>query len=329
MPYPSPYIAIIDVGHGNSTVLRDGNEIVVIDCGAKSSGLLDFLHKEEIKEIKMLFISHADQDHLGGLLGLLSSEEFTIHEVIVNSDSTKQSGIWNDLLYELDYLNEKGKIRFHIGISRSKALIKCGEIEIEIASPTPFLGGRGVGSTDIKERTITSNSLSASFKIYWQKVSVAYLAGDIDLIGLEDMLRHEADIQSQLLLFPHHGGRTGHTDPVPFTEVLCDRVRPDTVIFSIGRNRFENPKPEIVKTVRRTIKNVRISCTQLSKNCMKNISVKLSSHLVDMFSNGREDNNCCSGTFVVKLGEKVLHYPATDPHITFIKSAAKTPMCIS
>ena len=109
MPYPIPYIAIIDVGHGNSTVLRDGDETLVIDCGAKSSGLLEFLVKEEIKVINRLFISHADQDHIGGLLGILSTDRFAIHEIIVNSDATKGSDLWNDLLYQLDQMNENGK----------------------------------------------------------------------------------------------------------------------------------------------------------------------------------------------------------------------------
>ena len=52
MPYPIPYIAIIDVGHGNCTILRDGDETIVIDCGAKSSGLIEFLVKENINVIQ-------------------------------------------------------------------------------------------------------------------------------------------------------------------------------------------------------------------------------------------------------------------------------------
>lgn len=328
MPYPIPYIAIIDVGHGNSTVLRDGDETIVIDCGAKSSGLLEFLVKEEINVIDRLFISHADQDHIGGLLGLLSTGKFTIYEIIVNSDATKGSDLWNDLLYQLDQMNENGETKFNTGISRSKDFIKCGSIEIEITGPTPYLVGKGVGGLDTKDRTINSNSLSASFNIFWQNNSVAYLAGDIDQIGLDDLLRHEPDIKSQVLVFPHHGGKAGNTNPVPFAETLCDNVNPQTVIFSIGRNKFENPRPDIVRAIKMKIKNVRISCTQLSKNCGKDINVKLSSHLVDMFSRGRENYNCCCGTFVIKLGETASHFPELDPHISFIKAAASNPLCL-
>lgn len=328
MAFPIPYIAILDVGHGNCAVLRDGGETIVIDCGAKSSGILEFLIKEGINVIDRLFISHADQDHIGGLLGLLSTGEFAIHEIIVNSDATKGSDLWNDLLYQLDELNEEGKTKFNTGISRTKDLIKCGSIEIEITGPTPYLVGKGVGGFDTKDRTINSNSLSASFNIFWQKNSVAYLAGDIDQIGLDDLLRHAPNIKSQVLVFPHHGGKAGNANPVPFAEALCDHVNPQTVIFSIGRNKFENPRPDIIKVIRKKIKNVRIACTQLSKNCVKQINVRLSSHLADVFSRGKEDYNCCSGTFVIRLGEAVSHFPELDTHITFIKTAATDPLCI-
>lgn len=327
MSYPVPYIAILDVGHGNCAVLRDADETIVIDCGAKSSGLLEFLVKEEIKVVDKLFISHSDHDHIGGLLGLLSTGEFNIKEVTVNSDATKGSDLWNDLLYQLDELNELGQTKFYTGLSRSKDFVKCGSIEVEITGPTPYLVGKGVGGLDTKERTINSNSLSASFNIFWQKNSVAYLAGDIDQIGLDDLLRHEPNIKSQVLVFPHHGGKAGNANQVTFAETLCDHVSPQTVLFSIGRNKFENPRPDIVEAIRNKIKNVRISCTQLSKKCAEKINVRSTTQLVDMFSRGREDYYCCSGTFVIKLEDSVTHFPALDKHIAFIKTAANNPLC--
>ncbi len=328
MPHPFPYVAILDVGHGNCTVLRDGDETMVIDCGAKSSGLLEYLIQEEIKVIHKLFISHADYDHIGGLIGVISTGEFTIEEIVLNSDSSKDSDLWNDLLYQLDELNETGKTKFNTGISRNKEFIKCGSIEIEIAGPTLYLAGKGVGGHDSKDRIINSNSLSASFRIFWEKRSVAYLAGDIDHIGLDDLIRINSDITAELIVFPHHGGKAGNANLVDFAEKLCELVNPQTVIFSIGRKKFENPQPEIVSAIRRKNENIRISCTQLSKRCVKQINVKLSSHLADLFSMGREDYNCCGGTFVINLSKKNSHIPEFDQHITFIKSATTEPLCL-
>jgi beta-lactamase superfamily II metal-dependent hydrolase len=328
MSFPSPYIAILDVGHGNSAVLKDGENTIIIDCGAKSCGLLEFLLKEEINVIDRVYISHADQDHIGGLLGLLATGTFIIREIILNSDSSKGSDLWNDLLYQLDEMREKGEIKFTIGISRSEEHISCGSINLEIAGPTPYLVGKGVGGLDSISRTINSNSLSASFIVFWRKNSVAYLAGDLDQIGLDDILRHNPVLISDVLVFPHHGGKTGDSDLVRFTETLCDQINPQTIIFSTGRNRYENPRPEIIQAIKKKINGVRISCTQLSKHCMKDIRYKEYDHLADVFSKGREDFFCCSGSFIISLGVRIDHYPNADDHIQFIKSAASNPLCI-
>jgi competence protein ComEC len=275
-----------------------------------------------------VYISHADQDHIGGLLGLLSSGEFLIHEITVNSDASKKSDLWNDLLYEMDQMNEKGKTIFNTGISRTKTRVHCGSIEIEISGPTPYLVGKGIGGLDNEQRTITSNSLSASFNIYWQEIGVAYLAGDMDQIGLDDLLRHEPDLTSSILVFPHHGGKTNDADLKQFVETICDQINPHTIIFSIGRNKFQNPRPEIVSAIKNKIKDVRISCTQLSKHCMKDIEFRGYSHLVDVFSRGREDYCCCSGSFIISLGKNVEYFPELAHHQQFIKSATISPLCL-
>ena len=68
-----PYLAILDVGHGNCAVLTDSKGIVVIDTGP-GSALLEYLSEKNIKTIDVVLISHADQDHIGGLIQLLFSK---------------------------------------------------------------------------------------------------------------------------------------------------------------------------------------------------------------------------------------------------------------
>ncbi len=82
----SAYVSILDVGHGNITILRDGYDVVVVDCGARGSSLLEYLTRENISSINVIFLSHADQDHIGGLLTVLASSEFEVKEVYINSD---------------------------------------------------------------------------------------------------------------------------------------------------------------------------------------------------------------------------------------------------
>ena len=51
----APNLIIVDVGHGNASVLRDTRGVVVFDTG-KGPALLEFLHESGIKEIKAVMV---------------------------------------------------------------------------------------------------------------------------------------------------------------------------------------------------------------------------------------------------------------------------------
>ena len=69
-------LAVLDVGHGNSAVLCDQGVVVVIDTGPGSS-LLEYLSERSITHINTVLLSHADQDHIGGLVGVLHNRPGT------------------------------------------------------------------------------------------------------------------------------------------------------------------------------------------------------------------------------------------------------------
>ena len=89
----TPRLYVLDVGHGSSAVLCDTKGTIVIDSG-KGSSLYLFLKQEQIDTIDLLLISHADEDHLGGLMAILTSEKFDVKKVRVNSDALKGTKIW-------------------------------------------------------------------------------------------------------------------------------------------------------------------------------------------------------------------------------------------
>jgi beta-lactamase superfamily II metal-dependent hydrolase len=327
MPFSLPYVAVIDVGHGNSTVLRDTSETIIVDCGARGSGLLEFLKKEGIQKINSVFLSHADQDHIGGLVTLLSCNEFVIESVYVNSDSSKGTAMWDDLAYELSQLNANGKMKYQVGITNGLGTLRWNSISLNVVGPTGYLTSKGVGSTDRQGRTITSNSISASFQIVWKERVIGFLAGDIDQVGLDDLVDHKIKFASPLLVFPHHGGNNEGYDNVSFAKQLCELTNPEIVIFSMGRNKHDNPRPEVVGAVRNVVKGVRVSCTQLSKNCAKILPSISSPHLLDLFSRGKEKNECCSGTFLIKLGDDIEYLPEINSHKEFIAKFTTTPLC--
>jgi beta-lactamase superfamily II metal-dependent hydrolase len=72
-----PELIVVDVGHGSCALLRDIHGTVIIDCGTGSTlvDTLDYLH---VRDISSILISHADQDHIGGIIALLSKRELKV-----------------------------------------------------------------------------------------------------------------------------------------------------------------------------------------------------------------------------------------------------------
>ncbi len=110
-----PTLHVLDVRHGNSAVLIDDSGIIVIDAGP-GADLLDFLLENDISTIDVLLLSHADQDHIGGAMYLLSSKEVEIKNVYLNTDSIKGSDIWDDLTFTLSDHHKRSKVYFEPSI---------------------------------------------------------------------------------------------------------------------------------------------------------------------------------------------------------------------
>ncbi|MGS2722417.1 DNA internalization-related competence protein ComEC/Rec2 [Porticoccus sp. GXU_MW_L64] len=82
-PQPLLRVTVLDVGQGLAVVVRSGERSLVYDTGAvfserfnAGSGVVaPFLRARGIHRIDRLVVSHADNDHAGGTLGLVASVE--------------------------------------------------------------------------------------------------------------------------------------------------------------------------------------------------------------------------------------------------------------
>jgi len=320
-------LAILDVGHGNCAVLQDSNGVVVIDAGP-GNALEMYLREQEIRRVDVVLISHADQDHLGGLIALLASRAVEIGRVRLNTDSSKGSKIWDDLLYELELLDQDNRLDFQPFLTREdKGAYDQGSIEIKVLAPSKYLAGRGPGSRDRHGRRILTNSLSAVIRLSEKGIPLALFPGDLDEVGLENLDCSADDLRAPLLVFPHHGGRAGTSELKTFVRELCDRVRPAKVIFSIGRGRYGTPLLEVVSAVREHVEGVWIACTQLSEHCASELPKVHPKHLNREFAQGREGRKCCAGTLVIDLDRAEGLLPIHGDHQAFIGLAAPSALC--
>jgi competence protein ComEC len=329
MPGLDNTLSIVDVGHGNCAVLVDTNGTVVIDAGP-GTALLEFLQKEGINKVDVVLISHADKDHIEGLIALVSSGRFELGVIRINSDALKTSKLWDDLLYSLNKAHIAGAVDFNPSLTiADTGKLDQGEVHIEILAPNLYIAGRGPGSRDRASRRLTSNSISAVIRLLKDGEPIATFTGDLDSVGLTNLLEDTVDCTAPVLVFPHHGGKPGDANMTAFVQRLVALVRPQTVIFSIRRGgKFSNPQPEIVTALRQHTPNVRIACTQLSTHCAADLPPTQPTHLTDQYAQGRQANSCCGGTFVIKLDDENRQFlPLSADHTDFIQQHAETALC--
>jgi beta-lactamase superfamily II metal-dependent hydrolase len=320
-----PSLTILDVGHGSCAILAETARIVVFDAGPKS-GLLEFLLQHQIDTIDLVMISHADSDHIEGLIAILGTNAIAVKMVRLNTDSLKGSDLWDDLLFELDSLQKQGKTDFSPALTEGDSgKFDSAHVALEIIGPSGYLAGKGPGGKDTYDRKITTNSISAVIRVLYKGTPIALLTGDMDLIGLDEIVRSGKNMAAPILVFPHHGGNAG-ADMAAFSEQLYKLVRPEQVLFSIGRGRYGTPIPEVIDRARSVNANVKISCTQLSEHCAPAVPATDHTHISPVFANGRDDRRCCAGSITISL-TAATDFPMWKEHQDFITTFAPGALC--
>lgn len=323
-----PALYILDVGHGNSAVLVDVSGTVIIDAGPRTA-LLEFLMQEGIKRVDAVLLSHADKDHVEGLISLIESETVEIGRVRLNTDLVKKTNLWAQLMFILDKCHRESKIDFDVALTtRNSGEFDQENVQVEILAPSLRVAGTGVGSMRNGKKMLKSNSISAVIRLVVNKKPWILLCGDLDEAGLDELLQDTPSPKADVLVFPHHGGNADSSEMENFAKRLCNVVKPRTVVFSIGRGLHSTPIPDVVKAVRKRDSEVRIACTQLSEHCATSIPDSTPKHLLDVFASGKETNKCCTGSIMVRLGDvDAAPDPPVLTHLAFIDQHAPNALC--
>lgn len=320
----APELILLDVGHGNCALVIGQDTAVVIDV-PRGGVHGDALKAKSIRDVHAIVISHADADHMGGATSLLYDEDVRVHTVYVNPDATKTAGggglVWKNFLIALRDAERRGELKVS-GIRRGSDIeLHDARIRLEVLAPTTELWLLGVGGTT-GQRTLTPNSLSVVVRVWFDEEPIALLPGDLDTGALEKLLDEDDELHAQVMVFPHHGGNTGG-DNREFASLITAAVKPDTVVFSFGRHQDSNPRPEIIDGVRSARPDVRIMCTQLSKQCSE--STFDPQHIARLPAKGKDLGNCCAGS--LQLDPNGLVAPLAEEHAEFVDSFTTSPLC--
>lgn len=220
----------LDVGQGDGAVLRTpGGRWVVIDAGPRNDRadagrrvLVPFLAGRGVRELAMIIVSHAHNDHLGGVLTLLGR----FPTAVVLEPGAR---VADPLYYSfLDELAARG-IRWHAA-RRGERLV-LDSVAFTILHPDPLWSGWG---EDVNEDSLVLLVEYGAFQ--------AVFAGDAGFPAEMEMRSRARAVD--LLKVGHHGSR-GSTGGE-----WLDSLRPRAGVISVGRNNYGHPSGQTLARLR-------------------------------------------------------------------------------
>lgn len=213
-----------DVGQGDGMLLVSpaGKQIVV--DGGPGTKIADCLSANMPfwdREIDLVIATHAQKDHMEGLLEVLSRYRVKMVVETKVASETDLYRAWQKAVEE-----EKAKIY----VAKNGDRLKVDQLTLDVLWPDAQKLSQWQASppSDLNESSIVLRLNYGQF--------CAYLTADIPKETLQGLV----DRQCQVLKISHHGSKTGTN------EEILNEVRPRLAIIQVGKNNYGHPTKEVI-----------------------------------------------------------------------------------
>jgi len=210
----------IDVGQGDSILIQQGSQNMLIDTGTNAStkGLMSYLQTQNIKKIDILVLTHPHEDHIGGADAVINGFDIgTIYMPKITS-TTKT---FKDVVNAISSKGLKAKT------PNPGETFKIGNAECTILSP-------------INSNAKDLNTYSIVIKLAFGNNKFLF-TGDTQASNEQDMLLKGYDLSADVLKVAHHGSYTSTTD------AFLKAVNPKYAVISVGKgNDYKHPHQQIM-----------------------------------------------------------------------------------
>ncbi|HTA13314.1 MAG TPA: MBL fold metallo-hydrolase [Solirubrobacteraceae bacterium] len=321
---------VIDVGHGNCAVVTGVDWTLMVDAGA-SAAVIQTIEYLGLDRLDAIAISHRDLDHARGLVPLLSRRDLEIGAIYVGADAAKNPSAPEtaNLLVALADAKRNGRclVSRDLDDTFNSETLSGGGVSVEVLAPSFELAMTGPKGKSSTGSTISSNSVSAVLRVTLSNGRRVLLPGDLDGVGLAELLGRGADLSADVLVFPHHGSLSTVADERAFAAEVVEAVGASTVLFSVGRSAKARPTEEVMRGVFDANPKAEIACTQMSSGCLEadaELPDRLA-HLTKLPAAGRAGCRSCAGSMTI--GDLGIEGPNVATYQEYIGVVAKTPMC--
>lgn len=211
-------VHFIDVGKGDSILLKTGDKCMLVDGGRRveGPGLASYLRSQGVTSIDVVVSTHPHADHIGGLLTVL--KEFPVKQVL-------DSGIAHPTQTYESYLTLIDQKNIPYTVAEAGQAIDLGpDVKVQVLAPrVPPI-----------ENSINENSIV--LKIIHHNVSFLLMA-DAGIPEEEYLTASGYDLKSDVYKVPHHG--SWHSVSRPFLL----KVSPVVSVIQVGPNKYGLPAP--------------------------------------------------------------------------------------
>jgi competence protein ComEC len=208
------------VGNADACIIKTGrNQVILVDTG-KNKDILNHLGKELPfwkREIDLIILSHAHNDHYGGIEDIL--KRYKVKYFAFNGIPSPN----NQFKSAYSKLVESGA---DILVIYRGVLIKINEDE----NITTYWPPKENNSKDL-------NNSSLVQKYYINSRSVFLFTGDVDAKILGNI---NDDLSAGYIKVPHHGSKNS------LNQEVIEKVSPQYAIISSGKNSYGHPSKEVI-----------------------------------------------------------------------------------
>lgn len=211
----SEFVEFFNVGQGDCTIIKSGDECAVIDFGLPDDSDALYWHLRElgITKIDFALVSHYHEDHLGGLCDVM--EKITVKNIMISSEFAEDC-------------DKETLDRFNDVLNQSESEIILPKIGTAVQ----------VGNACIKiiyHNTSADEENNRSVIARMEFNGVAFLfTGDIETKVEKELINSDALISSDVLKVSHHGSSSSTC------EDFIKEVNPTVAVFSCGYNNLYN-----------------------------------------------------------------------------------------
>ncbi|MCT4626635.1 ComEC/Rec2 family competence protein [Halodesulfovibrio sp.] len=235
-PEQRTQLDVLDVGQGQAILLTFPNgKRMLIDGGGFASHSFDVgraiimpsITRQHDDSLQWVLATHPDTDHIRGLFYPIAHADV---QGYFATDAVPHG--WN-------------KKKLHEALTQAnltKKLLAAGDVltisenlEMEVLHPP-------------KTTLLEGNNKSLVLRLVKHdgahRKGLALLTGDIELEGIEELLRSKADLSADVLILPHHGSGSSYSPD------FYDAVNPEIAIASCGfMNKYRFPSKKVMKTL--------------------------------------------------------------------------------